>query len=74
MMIQSADLTLYDENDDSIEIPLSPMQLEMICRILGIKNTDSPNTIRCYSDATLRKMLNMKGNPLTLKPVKQEEK
>ena len=73
MMIQDANIVLYNENYDTIEIPLSPMQLEIVCKILGIKSAD-PGMISCYSDTTLKKMMQMKGNPLALKSIKQEEK
>ena len=73
MMIQDANIVLYNENYDTIEIPLSPMQLEIVCKILGIKSAD-PGMISCYSDTTLKKMMQMKGNPLAVKSIKQEEK
>lgn len=72
MMIQDANIVLYNENYDTIEIPLSPMQLEIVCKILGIKSAE-PGAISCYSDTTLKKMMKMNGNPLALKS-KQEEK
>ena len=72
-MIQNADIVLYDENYDTIEISLSPTQLEIVFKILGIKTTGEQGTISCYSDATLKKLMKTKGNPLALKPIKEEK-
>lgn len=63
-MIKYAEIMLYDENDDTAGFELSPIQLELVCKLLGIKPGAQPGTITCYSDNTLKQFLNLKGNPL----------
>jgi len=65
-MIKYAEIMLYDENDDTAGFELSPMQLEVVCKLLGIKSGDQPGTITCYSDDTLKQLMQIKGNPLKL--------
>ena len=36
-MIKAAEITLYNEDDDEISIPLSPIQLQGICKLLGLQ-------------------------------------
>lgn len=64
-MIKYAEIMLYDENDDAIGFELSPVQLELVCKLLGVK-LGEPGTIKCFSDNTLKQFLNLKGNPLKL--------
>ena len=70
MLIKEAEITLYDENDDAIGFTLSPMQLQAIFKVLGIKPGTEPGTITCFSDGTIQKLFEMKGNPLKLEEVK----
>lgn len=67
-MIKHAELTLYDENFDSIELELSPIQLKTIVQILGI-NFQNENSYNCHTDETLMRLFEDKGNPLKLKPI-----
>lgn len=66
-MIKNAELTLYDENFDSIELQLSPMQLKTIIQILGINFADE-HSYNCHSDNTLKRLFEYDGNPLKLIP------
>ena len=66
-MIEYAEITLYDENGDSIGFNLSPAQLKIVCQILGIRQGKTNETITCYSDKMLEQFFDLKGNPLNLK-------
>lgn len=61
-MIKTAEIVLYNENDDSIGFELSPKQLEAIVKILGlnIKN----NELQCYSDESLQTIIDKTINKL----------
>lgn len=54
-MIKTAEITLYNENDDEISIPLSPTQLQGICKLLGLQFKDGQVT--CFSDSSLKKFM-----------------
>lgn len=51
-MIKGAELILYDEDGNNINIDLSQTQLLAICKILGLK-AESGN-ITCFSDDSLK--------------------
>ncbi len=65
-MIKDAEITLYDENDDTVTFSLSAMQLRAVFKVLGIKPGSTPGTITCFSDTVIQKLFDMKGNPLKL--------
>lgn len=56
MKIEAANISIYDENWDSIELELSPVQLEVILKVLNIKfNNDG--TYNCRPDEYLEKIV-----------------
>lgn len=63
--LTGATLKVYNIDSD-INLDLSPIQLDIICKILGIQYT-SKNTVTVYSDKTLLEFLKIKNNPLKLK-------
>ena len=65
--ISSAELTIGTMERDFF-IELSPLQLAIVCKLLGVHFLDE-DTIACYSDETLQKLSEMKGNPLRLKEI-----
>lgn len=54
-MIKSAELILYDENDDTFSLNLNSIQLYAICKILGLQIEH--NEIICFSDESLKTIL-----------------
>lgn len=67
-MIEEIELTFYDCEGNNISIPLSPMQTKIVIQILGLKYRND-GYVSAYSDETLSKIFDMKGNPLRLKEV-----
>lgn len=65
MKIDSAEMIIYDSNGNNITFDLNKLQLAMIIKLLGL-SIDDQNTMACYSDATLKQFIAMKGNPLRL--------
>lgn len=63
--LTGATLKVYNKDSD-INLDLSPIQLDIICKILGIHYT-SKNTVTVYSDETLLEFLKINNNPLKLK-------
>lgn len=63
--LTGATLRVYNIDND-INLDLSPIQLDIICKILGIQYT-SKNTVTVYSDETLLEFLKINNNPLKLK-------
>ena len=61
-MIKTAEIVLYDENDDTISFELSPKQLEAVCKILGLSIDE--NGLNCFSDKSLQKIMNLTINRL----------
>lgn len=56
MKIEAANLVLYNEDWDNLELELSPTQLEVILKILNIKfNNDG--TYNCRPDEYLEKLV-----------------
>ena len=56
MKIEAANLVLYNEDWDNLELDLSPGQLEVILKILNIKfNNDG--TYNCRPDEYLEKIV-----------------
>lgn len=70
-MIESVDLSIWFDDGNQTEIELSPMQTLMVLKILGIQPAGE-TYIKCYSDQTLQKFLDMPTNPLRLKEKDQE--
>ena len=70
-MIESVDLSIWFHDGNQTEIELSPMQTLMVLKILGIQPAGETYIkcyyIKCYSDQTLQKFLDMPTNPLRLK-------
>lgn len=62
-----ADLTLYYKGQQ-INFELSPLQLKTIIKVLGLGFLPPHDTLH-YSDETLEKFWEMKGNPLKLEEV-----
>lgn len=61
----------YYFNDESYSFSLSDTQFEVIARILGLQlNFDG--SIRCYSDESLKKVMEMNGNPFKLQELKKD--
>ena len=56
MKIEAANLVLYNEDWDNLELDLSPAQLEVVLKILNIKfNNDG--TYNCRPDEYLEKIV-----------------
>lgn len=55
-MIRGADLIVYSNNDEEITISLSPVQLQTVCKVLGIKYSEI-GEVSCYSDQGLLKLM-----------------
>lgn len=70
--IESAGISIETIDGNYFEVDLSPLQLAIICKILGIQ-FKSEGEMLCFSDDTLKKLCDMKGNPLKLKEIKGEE-
>lgn len=64
-MINYAEITIYNENDDTVSFELSPTQLQAVCKILGLRPGEQPGTITCFSDASVQGMIDYL-NRLTL--------
>ena len=62
-MWEGAELCVYI-NGESHSYPLTTMQVAVVGKILGLQITE--DTMSCYSDDTLRQLVQMKGNPLRL--------
>ena len=65
-VIAGAELTMYLGGGNSDTLSLSPMQLAIVIKILGLSLETETGDIACYSDETLKQMLKLKGNPLRL--------
>ena len=53
-MLKTGTLTLYDENDNDLNIDLSVTQILTIVRILGIRqNNNDISSISCFGDLGL---------------------
>ena len=68
-IIAGAELTMYLGGGSSDTLSLSPMQLAIVIKILGLSLDPENGDIACYSDETLKQMLKLKGNPLRLREV-----
>lgn len=66
-MINSAELTIYLNNDENISFELSPMQLLIIVKILGIDYNVKNSTVNMFSDETLDYLTKIEKNPLKFK-------
>ena len=56
MKIEAANLVLYNEDWDNLELDLSPAQLEVVLKILNIKfNNDG--TYNCRPDEYVKKIV-----------------
>lgn len=62
-----ADLTLYYKGQQ-FDIGLSPLQLQTVIKVLGLSFIP-PQDVLSFSDETLKKLWEMKGNPLKLKEI-----
>lgn len=63
---------VINNNMFNVSIPLSPMQVAVIIKILGIKFHDDEH-IRCHSDDSLIKICGMNSNPLHFKEISNDE-
>ena len=64
-MITDIELTVYNDQGDTVNIPLSPLQVKTIFKVLMITPNDE-NSLNMASDKTLNELWEMKGNPLRL--------
>lgn len=64
-MITDIELTVHNENGDTVSIPLSPLQVKTVFKVLMITANDE-KSLNMASDKTLKDLWNMKGNPLRL--------
>ncbi len=60
-MIIGANLCVYSNDGNEAEFPLSSLQLETICKILGIKH-DGGETFSCFSDESLKTFMDRTVN------------
>lgn len=61
---EGAELCCYYD-DESCAIGLSDTQFAIVAKILGLEiNRDG--SVTCFSDETLRRFIDMNGNPLKL--------
>lgn len=65
MNFEGSELCYYI-NGESYSIPLSVVQFTMITKLLGLKVCED-GAYECFSDETLKRLAQMKGNPLKLK-------
>lgn len=64
---EGAELCYY-YNGESHGIDLSDTQFAVIAKILGLEiNPDG--SVNCFSDETLKQLLNLKSNPLRLQEI-----
>lgn len=63
---EGAELCFYI-NGESHAIPLTDAQFAIIAKMLGLQYDNIGNKVSFYSDDTLLRFANMKGNPLKLK-------
>lgn len=55
----------YYYNGESHTISLSDIQFAVVVKILGLE-VNADESVNCFSDATLKQFITMKGNPLNL--------
>lgn len=55
----------YYYNGESHTISLSDIQFAVVVKILGLE-INADESVNCFSDATLKQFITMKGNPLNL--------
>lgn len=65
---EGAELAFYIDGE-SYAFTLSDKQFEVVARILGFQMDLDSGEITTFSDGTLDRFMNMKGNPLRLEPV-----
>lgn len=61
---EGAELCYYI-NGESHSVSLSNIQFAVIAKILGLEFRED-GAMRCFSDETLKQLLQMKGNPFKL--------
>lgn len=66
-MIDNAELVIYLNNGEDIGFELSPTQLLIIVKLLGLEYNMSKSTVNMFSDETLKSFMEMNKNPLKLK-------
>ena len=65
---EGSELAFYIDGE-SYSFALSDKQFECVARLLGFQMNLDTGEITTYSDNTLDRFMNMKGNPLRMKPV-----
>lgn len=65
-MIEGVELNIYYTNGENESIPLSEIQTTIVMKILGLEKQINGDII-CFSDESLKKIAEMKGNPLQLR-------
>ena len=69
---EGAELTIYTEEGEELNIPLNYVQICIIIKALGITNISSTN-YSCFGDKALNEILEGKTNPFTLVPIIDHE-
>lgn len=64
---EGAELIAY-VNGRTLSVSLSDMQFDVIAKLLGLKYFPDGHVL-CYSDETLERLENAKGNPLRFKEI-----
>lgn len=67
-MIEGVEITIYSTTGENIAFDLSPAQLAIVVKILGLQ-LEPGQEIRCFSDSALKRIAEMKSNPLHLQIV-----
>lgn len=67
-IIEGAELNVYTQYGEDFSVDLSPTQLFVLIKILGIELSDN-KTFSCFSDETLKKLIKLEANPLNLKKI-----
>ena len=62
---EGAEISYY-VNGESNTIPLTNVQFAVVAKILGLEILPD-GSVQCFSDSTLKRLAEMKGNPLKLK-------
>jgi len=62
-MISGAELTIYSIQGDEVSMSLSGVQLQAVCKMLGLKYDGAANFI-CYSDDGLKTIMDRTINRL----------
>lgn len=59
----------FDFDGENYTVPLTDTEFECVAKVLGFQMDVKKEEIFTYSEETLKKMMNMNGNPLKLRPI-----